>query len=263
MASLTAKEKAALEKLFDLSSGYVLNFSDASMGSFFGDFNIDIHSDKYKIGGPSKAKKLREFWRVEPDAIVGEVTLAMIEHFLSYRPEDSPTLVSEAQDAAKRLLNAKVNLESLKIAATKFDLNQLHRQIRRIESSIDSDPELAIGTSKELLETCCKTILHERNIEFDERNDDLLKLLKLTQGELGLLTSSLNSEATEYDIVKRILGNLGQIGQGITELRNKFGTGHGKVGKTISLLPRHARLAATASSALATFLFETHLALKK
>ena len=38
----------------------------------------------------------------------------------------------------------------------------LAEQIRRMKDSVETDPSLAIGTAKELIETCCKTILAER-----------------------------------------------------------------------------------------------------
>jgi len=38
----------------------------------------------------------------------------------------------------------------------------VHEQIRRMESAIEGDPSLAIGTAKELIETMCKAILEER-----------------------------------------------------------------------------------------------------
>lgn len=246
-----------------MSSGYVLNFSDATIGSFFGDYEIEIHNPKYHGLGTSKAKKVREFWRIEPDHVVGEVTRAMLEHLLSYRPDENPALIASAKEIVKRLLQGKINLQSLKETAIKFDLKHLDRQLKRIEQSIESDPELAIGTSKELIETCCKTILTERSVPFDERNDDLPKLLRLTQNELKLLPNSVGTSQEGGDILKKILGNLGQIGQGITELRNKHGTGHGKIGQAASLSPRLAKLAVASTVALVTFLFESHLEIKK
>jgi hypothetical protein len=65
-------EKSQLEKLFDMSGGYVCNFSDSTFESFFADLHVDIHSNKYTANGTSKAKKLREFWRIEPDHLVGQ-----------------------------------------------------------------------------------------------------------------------------------------------------------------------------------------------
>lgn len=54
------------------------------------------------------------------------------------------------------------SLVSIKDTAAMFDAKHMADQIRRMESAVESDPSLAIGTAKELIETCCKTILSER-----------------------------------------------------------------------------------------------------
>lgn len=50
-------------------------------------------------------------------------------------------------------------IEKLTVTASNFDGKVLRRQIERIRSAIEDDPDLAIGTAKELVETTCKTIL--------------------------------------------------------------------------------------------------------
>ena len=46
------------------------------------------------------------------------------------------------------------------------DPGYVAQQITRMEAAVASDPALAIGTAKELVETCCKTILSERSVIF-------------------------------------------------------------------------------------------------
>ena len=55
-----------------------------------------------------------------------------------------------------------------------------------------------------------------------------------------------------------MLSNLGTIAQGLAELRNPYGTGHGPTGNAKGLSPRHARLATGSAAVLATFLLETY-----
>ena len=52
---------------------------------------------------------------------------------------------------------------------------------------------------------------------------------------------------------------MGSVARGLGELRNLYGTGHGKDGTTRGLATRHARLAVGAAGTLATFPLETHL----
>jgi len=137
------------------------------------------------------------------------------------------------------------------------DLVYVSQQITRMEAAVLNDPSLAIGTAKELIETCCKTILSERGIT-PGSSDDLPKLVKLTVKELKLTPSDIPDEAKAVDTIRRLLSNLATITNGIAELRNKYGTGHGKAASSKGLSPRHAKLAVGAASTLAVFLVETH-----
>ncbi len=148
-------------------------------------------------------------------------------------------------------------VEQLSGMAAKLDAPYLMTQIRRMEDAIETDPRLAIGTAKELVETTCKTILAELKRPVDPALE-LTALVKATRAALKLLPGDVPDQAKAADTIRRVLSNLGTVVQGLAELRNSYGTGHGPHGKPKGLLPRHARLAAGAASLLATFLLETH-----
>jgi hypothetical protein len=137
------------------------------------------------------------------------------------------------------------------------DATYVTQQITRMEASVVNDPDLAIGTAKELVETCCKTILHERRIEIP-KNADLPQLVKLTSKELHLTPEDIPDEAKAARTIRHLLSNLASITQGIAELRNQYGTGHGKLSNAKGLTSRHAKLAIGAASTLAVFFVETH-----
>ena len=148
-------------------------------------------------------------------------------------------------------------VELIRQHAVGGDLPELRTQIDRLMSSIEDDPALAVGTAKELIETVCKTILDERNVVL--RDDDMGKLIRAVTRELRLDPSSISENARGSETIRRTLANLGQVVQGIAELRNLYGTGHGRAGRTSAIKPRHARLAVGAATTLAMFLLETHL----
>lgn len=137
------------------------------------------------------------------------------------------------------------------------DLGYVAQQITRMDAAVINDPSLAIGTAKELVETCCKTILTDRNIAFS-KNADLPELVKLTSKELELTPDDIPEKSKAADTIKRLLSNLATITQGVAELRNHYGTGHGKNADAKGLQSRHAKLAVGAASTLAVFLAETH-----
>jgi len=143
--------------------------------------------------------------------------------------------------------------------ATRIDAAHISQQITRMEGAVDTDPELAIGTSKELIESICKTILDERHVAYAKK-DDLLVLIRKTTKTLQLTPEDIDGTARSAATIKRMLMNLGTLAQGSAELRNAYGTGHGKSksqGRQ-TLKPRHARLAVGVAATLAVFLYETH-----
>lgn len=81
MSTLTPAEKLYFEKLLGMSTGYVLNFTDATFGEAFSRHGIDIHGPKYQTYGTSKARKMRSFWEQEPDNVSGPILSEMLERY--------------------------------------------------------------------------------------------------------------------------------------------------------------------------------------
>ncbi len=162
--------------------------------------------------------------------------------------------------AGRRLLEgAGPGVNHAKHTATILDAAYISKQIGRMEQAIVDDPELAIGTAKEFVESICKTILDGCEITV-EKTDALPRLLKKVMNVLALTPHGLPRVAKTSNVLRRLLSNLGAVGQGLAELRNLGGSGHGRHAATKSLEVRHARLAVGASTTLGVFLFETYQA---
>jgi hypothetical protein len=152
----------------------------------------------------------------------------------------------------------KHHLAQLSASAAKLNAPELDRQLSRMRESVEADPALAVGTAKEIIETACKTILEEHGRE-PNSDWDVGRLVKETREVLKLLPSDIPEGAKGAETIKRILSNLGAVTQGLAELRNLYGTGHGRSAKrTRGIEARHARLASGAAAALVTFFLETH-----
>jgi len=151
----------------------------------------------------------------------------------------------------------------IKELSVEFNSQHIADQVVRMEQAIDrNDCWLAIGTAKELVETACKTILRESGISFGP-NADLLDLHKLVRKELKLVPEDIPEAAKASSTIKNILSNLATIVQGVAELRNLYGTGHGPEGRAKGLELRHAKLAVGTATTLVTFLFDTYKQRKK
>ena len=136
------------------------------------------------------------------------------------------------------------------------DLNQLRLNISRIRGAIGQDPALAIGSAKELVEATCKAILADAGQPVPEKAD-LPDLVGCVLSHLELTAKGVAPDKKGAQSIRRVLGSLAQIVQGLAELRNLYGSGHGKGPDERGLTARHARLCAGAAGTLATFLMET------
>jgi hypothetical protein len=155
-------------------------------------------------------------------------------------------------------LHAAPAVRTARDCLVEADESYVAQQITRMESAISTDPSLAIGTAKELVESCCRTILASRSVNAD-KSLDLPQLVKITTRELRLTPNDIPDSTKAAETIKRLLSNLATITQGIAELRNQYGTGHGRDARSAKgLQSRHAKLAVGAASTLAVFMMETY-----
>jgi len=131
------------------------------------------------------------------------------------------------------------------------------KEIERLEHAVDNDPALAIGTAKDLVESCCKTILIKRNVTCS-KSDDIGTLTKKLTKELRLVPEGISEEAKGANNIRLILRGLTQITHNLAMLRGLYGTGHGRDGQYRGLQPRHARLAVGTAVAFIDFVSETY-----
>lgn len=89
MADLSQIDKRILENMFEMKSGYVLDFTDATFEEFFRTtVSLNIYDEKYKIHGTSKAKRLRAFWEIEDNQTVLKVLSELFELWRHLKEKD-------------------------------------------------------------------------------------------------------------------------------------------------------------------------------
>lgn len=197
--------------------------------------------------------------RVRP---VPEEAAALVETYNEHLRPDGYELVAVTTIsgrpvyAARSLLSVPGALRDVERSTAVLDRDYMSRLITRMEASIETDPELAIGTAKELIEAACKTILEHHGVAVNKKWD-VPKLMWEAAELLKLTPEGVPETAPAAQTIRKILGSLAAVVGGTAELRNEYGTGHGKGPRQSSLQPRHARLAVSAASTLAVFLFET------
>lgn len=155
-----------------------------------------------------------------------------------------------------RITEATGALVSGAVAVTReLDLKGLHDRIRAAEKKVESDPTGAIGDAKELLESVFRTVAGHHGIEVD-RDADVTEMFKAIRDALVVVSPEVTDPEKADAILRRLLGNLSGLCGTMAELRNAYGSGHGKADGFVGLDRKHARLAVTTAGAIAAFVLE-------
>ncbi|MEM6746255.1 MAG: abortive infection family protein [Pseudomonadota bacterium] len=189
--------------------------------------------------------------------------LKLVSQFNDQLRREGWVLVEEEKIAGRpRFVPRRVTDSSIRSVsrarsvADALDASWMQKEIERLENAVDNDPALAIGTAKELVESCCKSILDRLNIEVP-KSADLPKLTKMLTTELKLVPEGIPDKAKGADTIRLILRNLSALTQYLAELRGLYGSGHGRDGRHRGLEPRHARLAVGNAVAFIDFVTST------
>lgn len=279
-SGMTQIERGIFIQLFN-RGGYVLNFSTNEFDTFtMGSVGVALCA-KYNM---SKGKSLIAFVdgdnKNDADKLLHDLFDYYEAHYESeykkdfqfdeeplfspvFRPsynENYSRLYTKCKEIAGRVFpNKPISLaiiaDNLK---EQFSSEYLNAQINAMLSMTESNPTEAIGKAKELIESCCKTILDSREIEWD-KNWDAGQLTGETLKTLKLMPKDIPEDAPAATEMKALLGNLRAIATNAAALRNHYGSGHGKSADYKGLSPRHAKLAVGSSITLVEFLWETHL----
>lgn len=279
MAIISKKEEGIFLLLFN-RDGYVLNFSNNSFDVFTTASIGEAIQTKYSL---SKGKSLVAYLNEAKDADRTKILVDLFHYYeenMEYEfnkdyEDDSWWGSSSRYDEkyAKLYLKCKevvVRLDGgiVAIAKTaenlksKFSSDYLSRQIDLMVQMQVSDPTNAIGMAKELIESCCKTILDEKGITYT-KNDDVPQLADKTMDALNLLPANVQPTDRGADAIKAVLGNLRAIPTKLAEIRNPFGSGHGKSASFQGLEVRHAKLAVGSSITFVDFVWSTFEASKE
>lgn len=279
MAVISKKDEGVLLLLYN-RSGYVLDFTDNTFDVFTtASVGVAIKS-KY---GLSKGKSLVAYLNEANDADRTKLLLDLFQHYeedMEYEYnkdyEDlaywGSSISRYDEKYAKIYLRCKDIVNAVKGSGTaisqtaetlkeKFSSEYLSRQIDLMVKMQNTDPTNAIGMAKELIESCCMTVLDELGIPYT-KNDDVPQLADKTLTALNLLPSNVQPTDRGADAIKAVLGNLRAIPTKLAEIRNPFGSGHGKSASFQGLEVRHAKLAVGSSITFVDFIWSTYESIK-
>ena len=249
MLKVKPAEQEVLNDLFDL-----IHFRNLSFDDFCEDLLSVRLSEYYNT---FKSEAFKYFIRDNNAHLVIEFCDELLEYAFEtnqYFYDINRDIVMAYRRISEKYKNIAPDLENLKVEFGSIYMNSVQNYML---SMINKNPTEAIGKAKEYIETCCKSILESKKIEVDTKWD-INDLAKETLSALSLVPESVNNSDKCANNIKAILGNLRAITSNIGELRNGYGSGHGKSKNFRSLEPRHARLAVNTAIAFVSFVWETY-----
>lgn len=260
MTRLSQIEKGKFMKLFN-RNGYILNFSTNDFDVFtLESVGIPL-CETYK---QSKGKSLMAYISEASEDDTVKLLKDLLDYYeahYEYEIENDDEYLktySRCKDIMDRILYNKNPLASIAVELKeKFSSAYLSVQIDLMLKMQSENPTEAIGKAKELVESCCKTILDENTVEWN-KNWDVGQLTGETVKLLKLMPKDIPDTAPAATEMKAILGNLRAIAANLGALRNPYGSGHGKSATYKGLEERHAKLAVGSSVTLVSFLWDTH-----
>ena len=145
---------------------------------------------------------------------------------------------------------------ALSAMAAGIDFDTAGRDIARALKAAEEDPEIAVTAACALVESVCRSILAELDLQLPAKQD-LGGLYRAVRGPLGLEATKEGLSSEIVNDVRSVLSGLVTSIQGIGALRTHAGGAHGKERGFKRIDPRIAKLAIHSASAVALFLIET------
>lgn len=213
MSSLTALEKRALERLFDMGGGYVLGFSNRTIQEFVMDtVGLDIYDAKYDYGSGSKANRLRAFWMKEPDHVVARLLSGMVDLAeLDFDPD--PDLVARAKNIIVRL-EGTAAVDDLDAIVPNLVERDFETLARTVHDSINAgEPEVGLDRLHTFVQRYVGVLAEREGIQSSRD-----KPLHSTFGEV--IKALRNRGAIETEMAERILKSTISTFESFSHVRN-------------------------------------------
>ncbi len=223
MVQLKRSEQRVIEDAMGMGSGYVLDFSDRTIGEFFEDeFGLDIHAAEYQFNGQSKAKKLRAFIERE-DA--HKVSMVLRKLWIYREGMHGFALTEEVQTQRDKLFELLANIEGAEALPRMDAIDRFKRDetLEELVSAIQRDitanrPAAALDR----LHTYCMKkfghLLDQRGIEWD-RSDAL-------HSRVGKYVKVLSQERELRDITHRVVRSSISVFEAFNDVRNNRSFAH-------------------------------------
>lgn len=220
MSDLSSIEKRKLERTLQMESGYVLNFSNRTFDEFFAnELGIEIYDAKYDYGSGSKANRMRAFWDVESNLMVGKALELLAEDWDEYAGYGA-TPPSEAYLKIVRRLKESAPVPDISAVVPNADDKSFESLARSVKDAIDNNqPEHGLDRLHTFVVKYFRVLCEQRGIGVDRK--------KPLHGLVGEYIKALRKvDLIESDMTERILKSSISVMEAFNKVRNDHSFAH-------------------------------------
>jgi len=227
MSDLSSIEKLKLEKLFEVGSGYVLDFSNRTFQEFILDnVGIDIYDSEYDYASGSKANRLRAFWNKESNYLVSKLVSDLLEHWRTKKllnlqdiRQAEQDLFDECQKIAERLKQDSTveHIEAIQPYSDDRDFFLLAKSIR--EGIQRNEPEAELDRLHTYVVKYTRQLCDKHGIVYN-KNTPLHSLFG------GYAKCLRQNNMVESEMTERILKSSISIMESFNKVRNEHSFAH-------------------------------------
>lgn len=220
MVKLEYMTQMSIEELLDMSSGWVLDFSNNSFGRFVkGVIGIDIYNDKGYEDYCSKAMKLRQVFENESNIKVAKLIIALLNYCEDYKLKNN-TLTEYDK---KKISEIKKDIEALKKEEDEniSPVEELDELIQKISTRNAQFAEMAIDEKLKEIGNVIEFLLKRDkkfiSLDYDTissgfiSEEDVIKLRKKVQCFRHSSKSSIDERGIYTEKQKQFMVEFGLI----------------------------------------------------
>lgn len=214
-------EIGVFEKLFQMQSGYVLDFSNKRFDQFiFESVDINVRDEQYinkveeKMYSSSKANILRYFWNNESNNVVIKLLRDLVEYC---------DVLDDFEIDEKLLTKAHQILSKHEISPHVIDNNSTEKTISNLIDDINNSieigrPQFTLDRLHTLMCYYVKELCDEHGIEYEDEDDKLNQIFKRY--------AEFIDDKLESDLSKTIILQTGSIFDKFNHVRNNMSYAH-------------------------------------
>ena len=220
MAELSAIEKRKLERILRMQGGYVLNFSNRTFSDFFLDeLGIDIYDEKYNYGSGSKANRMRAFWDLESNHVVGKALELLSDDWSEYAGHGVAPPPEAYYNVVQRLKES-APVPDIAAVVPNADDKSFEALARSVKAAIDNNqPEHGLDRLHTFVIKYFRVLCENRGIDVGRK--------KPLHSLVGEYIKALRTEGLiESEMTERILKSSISVMEAFNKVRNDQSFAH-------------------------------------